>query len=519
MTEWLPEVEEMQARRRMAADLGGEERVQRQRRSGKLTVRERIETILDPGTFQEIGALTGKVTYGDDGSIIEYQPTNFVAGRGRIDGRPVMVGGDDFTVRGGHADASIWEKQVYAESLSEELQIPMVRLLDGSSGGGSVVTYLEEQKTYVPPLPGFDVQARLLGLVPVCSAAVGPVVGLGAARAMMSHFSVMVEGLAQVFVAGPPLVEYASHEQVTKEQLGGVAVHGANGVVDSVAGSEEEAFAQIRRFLSYLPASVHELPPVGTTDDPPDRGDQELLSLIPRNRRRVYDARRLIEHVVDRDSFFEIGEQWGKSMVTGLARLAGRPAGIMANNPKHWGGALTADGAEKVTRFVDLCQTFHVPVVSLVDNPGFAIGSAAEAAGTIRRGATMIAALYQLAVPYFAVIVRRTFGVAGAAFVDCAKPRMRVAWPSGDWGSLPLEGGIEAAYKRKLAEADDPAALRADLVEQFEAVRSPLRTAEAFGIEDVIDPRDTRRILCDWLELAYRKLPQHLGPSRHGYRP
>lgn len=515
---WSSKIEEMEARRALAAELGGTQRVERQRQAGKLTVRERIEAVLDEGSFQEIGSLTGKVTYGAEGEIVEYQPTNFVAGRGRIDERPVLVGGDDFTVRGGHADGSIWEKQSYAERLAVELQIPMVRLLDGSSGGGSVVTYLEEQKTYIPPLPGFEAQVALLAVAPVVAATLGPVVGLGAARAVMSHFSVMVREISQVFVAGPPLVAYASHEEVTKEELGGVAVHGTNGVVDNLVDSESEAFDQIRRFLSYLPQNVHELPPVVANDDPVDRRDEDLLDLIPINRRQVYEISSVIEAIFDRDSFFEIGAAWGKSMVAGLARIGGRPVGVVANNPKHWGGAVTADGAEKVIRHLDLCEAFHLPIVSLVDNPGFAIGSAAERAGTIRAGGRMIAALYQTTVPYFSVILRRTFGVAGAAFVDCTNPRLRVAWPSGDWGSLPLEGGIEAAYRRKLAEADDPDAMRAELVEQFEGVRSPLRTAEAFGIEEIIDPRDTRPILAESIELAYQRLPQHLG-QRGQYRP
>lgn len=516
---WSSKIEEMEARRALAARLGGVERVDRQRQAGKLTVRERIAHLLDEATFQEIGSLTGKVTYDDDGNIVEYQPTNFVAGQGEIDGRPVLVGGDDFTVRGGHADASIWEKQVYAERLAEELQVPMVRLLDGSSGGGSVVTYLEEQKTYVPPLPGFDTQTRLLGVAPVAAAVLGPVVGLGAARAVMSHFSVLVREVGQVFVAGPPLVAYASHEEVTKEELGGAAVHGGNGVVDNLAESEDEAFAQIRRFLGYLPANVYELPPVAVCEDPTDRRDEELLDVIPVNRRRIYDIRELIARVVDLGSFFEIGSAWGKSMVVGLARIGGRPVGILANDPRQWGGAVTADGALKTVRLVDLCETFHLPIVSLVDNPGFAIGSAAERAATIRHGGRMIAALYQATVPYFSVILRRTFGVAGAAFVDNTVPRLRLAWPSGDWGSLPLEGGIEAAYRRALAGSDDPDAMREELLERFEAVRSPLRTAEAFGVEEIIDPRDTRPRLAAAVELAYRRLPQHLGPRTHGYRP
>ncbi len=335
---WSAKIEEMEARRALAAELGGEERVERQRQAGKLTVRERIEALVDEGSFREIGSLTAKVTYGQEGEIAEYQPTNFVAGRGRINQRPVLVGGDDFTVRGGHADGSIWEKQSYAERLAVELQIPMVRLLDGSSGGGSVVTYLEEQKTYIPPLPGFDAQVTLLGVAPVVAATLGPVVGLGAARAVMSHFSVMVREISQVFVAGPPLVAYASHEEVTKEELGGVAVHGTNGVVDSLVDSEADAFDQVCRFLGYLPQNVHELPPVVANDDPVDRRDEELLDLIPVNRRQVYEVSRVIEAIFDRDSFFEIGATWGKSMVVGLARIGGRSVGVVANNPKHWGG-------------------------------------------------------------------------------------------------------------------------------------------------------------------------------------
>ena len=514
---WSSRIEEMAARRAKAARLGGDERVERQRQAGKMTVRERIAEVLDEESFQEIGSLTAKVTYGEDGEIAGYQPTNFVAGRGRVEGRPVVVGGDDFTVRGGHADGSIWEKQAYVERLAVELQMPMVRLLDGSSGGGSVVTYLEEQKTYVPPLPGFDAQVTLLGVAPVVAAALGPVVGLGAARAVMSHFSVMVRELCQIFVAGPPLVAHASHEDVTKEELGGAAVHGTNGVVDNLADSEPDAFDQIRRFLSYLPQNVYGLPPVAATSDPVERRDEELLDVIPANRRQVYDVSKVIGAIFDLESFFEIGVTWGKSMVVGLARIGGRPVGVLANNPKQWGGAVTADGADKVIRMIDLCETFHVPIVSLVDNPGFAIGLAAERAGTIRTGGRMIAALYQTTVPYFSLILRRTFGVAGAAFVDCTNPRLRMAWPSGDWGSLPLEGGIEAAYRRKLAAADDPETLRAELVDQFEAVRSPLRTAEAFGIEEIIDPRDTRPILAESIELAYQRLPQHGGG--HPYRP
>lgn len=351
------------------------------------------------------------------------------------------------------------------------------------------------------------------------AALLGPVVGLGAARAMLAHHSVMVRGIGQVFVAGPPVVAHATGEEVDKEALGGARVHGGNGTVDDVVDTEDEAFERIRRFLSYLPASVWEAPP--TLPSPENLADpvQELASIIPRQRRRPYAVRPILDLVFDEGSVLEIGRGWGKSTVTALARLAGHPVAVLASDPMHWGGALTADGAEKLRRMVDLADTFHLPVVSLVDQPGFAIGTAAERASTIRHGAAAIAALYQASIPWFTVVIRRAFGVAGAALVDRGDPDVRVAWPSADWGSLPLEGGIEAAFRRDLEAADDPDALREELMERFEALRSPLRTAETFGIEEVIDPRDTRRLLCEWVQITARRLPSMLGPTGRGHRP
>lgn len=516
---WKAEIDELRRRQALVAKLGGDERVARHKAAGKLTVRERIAAFFDGGSFRELGSIAGKFTYNDYGEIQEVVPANFVMGRGAVDGRPVMLGGDDFTVRGGHADAAIHRKQVYAEQLSRELRIPMVRFVDGSSGGGSVKTYQDEGRTYVPPLMGFEDQVAMLGEVPVVAAVLGSVVGLGAARAMTSHFSVMVEGTSQVFVAGPPVVAYASHEKVDKEELGGAELHTGNGVVDNPAASEADAFEQVKRFLSYLPPNVWEVPPCAEPNDHPGRREEELLSIVPRSRRKPYDVRRLIELVLDRGTFFEIGPRWGQTVVAGFARLNGRPVGVLASNPLRWGGALDADGSQKLCRHVDLCDTFHVPVVSFVDQPGFLIGTDAEKAGTIRHGASAIAALYQATVPWFTVIVRKAFGVGGAALVDRGDPDLRVAWPSGDWGSLPLEGGIEAAYRRQLEAAEDPKALRAELLAQFEAVRSPFRTAENFGIEEIIDPRDTRPTLCEWVSLAYARLPHALGPKGRSYRP
>lgn len=325
---------------------------------------------------------------------------------------------------------------------------------------------------------------------------------------------------AQLFVAGPPVVEAAMGRKVEKEELGGSEIHTRGfGAVDNEAASEEDAFEQIRRFLSYLPDSVYELPRVGETADPPDRREDELVRVIPKNKRRPYPVRRVLEMVLDRESFFEIGPKHGRSVVTGLARLAGRPVGVMAHDPNFYGGAITAHAADKMVRFIDMCDTFHLPVAYFVDNPGFMIGVEAEKQGTLRFGARFIFAVYQTTVPWCSVIVRRVFGVAGAAHGNHSRLNLRYAWPSGDWGSLPIEGGVQAAYSRQIEAAEDPKAFREEIEKRLSKVTSPFLTAEMFGIEEIIDPRDTRPLLCDWIESAYRLLPSDLGPKKRRMRP
>jgi acetyl-CoA carboxylase carboxyltransferase component len=516
---WQEEIDELRHRRELARRMGGPANVERQHKAGRLTVRERIAQLLDGDSFAETGSLAGKATYGADGTLESVLPANSVLGTGRIAGRRVVVCGDDFTVRGGAADAAIHAKQVYGERMARELRLPIVRLVDGTGGGGSVKTYEQTGRTYVPGNPGWDLVVAMMSEVPVVAAALGPVAGLGAARVAHSHFSVMVRGVSQVFVAGPPVVERAFGTPVGKEELGGVDIHGGNGTVDNVVDSEPEAFEHIRRFLSYLPPNVWQLPPRATPTDDPGRRDEALLSFIPRNRRRGYDPRTLIGHVADRESFFELGRTWGRSLVTGLARLDGYPVAVVASDPMQAGGALTADGSEKLTRFADLCDTFHLPVVHLVDQPGFLIGAPAERASTIRKGVRALAAVYQATVPWVSIIVRRVFGVAGAGHGNVQALNLRYAWPSGDWGSLPLEGGIEAAYKRELAAAPDRAQLMREIEARLNAVRSPFRAAEVFNIEEIIDPRDTRPLLTDWVGLAYELEATRLGPKTRGHRP
>src|SRR5437764_14864117 len=250
--------------------MGGEERVERQHTSGRLTVRERIDRLFDACTFRETGAIAGQATY-EDGELADFLPANMVVGQGRVNGRRVVVQGDDFTVRGGAADAAIWQKMVFAERMAHDLRMALVRLVDGTGGGGSVKQLESMGFTYVPFVPGWELVVANMSVVPVVAAALGPVAGLGAARVAASHFSVIVRGTAQLFVAGPPVVAAAMGETPDKEELGGSRIQTRAGAVDNEAADEEEAFAQLKRFLSYLPHSVWEAPPLAAETDPADR--------------------------------------------------------------------------------------------------------------------------------------------------------------------------------------------------------------------------------------------------------
>jgi len=552
---WAPLLDDIRAMQGLAhkrlAPGSTDPGVVRQRSRGKLTCRERIDLLLDDGTFREVGSVAGFASYDDEGQVVDFTPANHVGGWGKIDTRSVVVCADDFTSRGGHADGAIGAKSRHLDHLSLEMRVPSVRLLDGSSGGGSVAAMVPAQRqegestakestgaikagrprvaggggSYLPGHLGSSMYTEQLSTVPVVNMLLGSVVGIGAAKAVLGHFSVMVRDIAQLFVAGPPVVIHAMGYDISKEELGGWHIHCRNGSVDNLAESEEEATTMARRFLSYLPSSVYEAPPVTSPnpDDPPERREEELFALIPRARTTTFDIRKAIRLMADVGSFFEIGPLWGTDQVTGFVRFNGHPIGVIASDSQHPnGGALTADGCAKLTRHLDLCDLFHLPILNLVDNPGFAVGLEHELAGTIRRGGEWMVASAQANVPIFTVVMRRSFGVAGNNYATPrSQPSVRVAWPAADVGGIPPEGGIEAAYKRQLAESDDPEALRAELMARIESARGPVGPLSRFQIEEMIDPRDTRRMICDWIETAYKLVsqPARLVPRTLQFRP
>jgi len=514
--DWQPELDELRRREQLAEQLGGPERVRRQHEGGRYTIRERIALLADPGTFHEIGKIAGQATYDERNDLAGFTPSNFLFGRATVDGRPVVIGGDDFTVRGGSADATIREKHFTCEQMAHELRLPLIRLVEGSGGGGSVKTIETTGRANVPGLAGWEWVVANLGTVPRVALGLGSVAGLGAAHLAASHYSVMIKGRSAMFVAGPPVVERLG-QKLTKNQLGGWEIQLKAGAVDHAVDTEEEAFACARRFLSYLPSSIDEVPARGPRTDDPGRREGWLLDAVPRDVRKTYKMRAIVDAVVDRGSFFEISALYGRPIITGLARLDGWPVALMASDPLFYGGTWTADACQKVERFVDLAQTFHLPVVYLVDCPGFLIGLDAEQTGTIKQGVRAMSAIWQTTTPWCAVIVRNAFGVAGAAHKNGGRYCPRYAWPSGRWGSLPLEGGIEAAYRAELDAAPDPAAKLGEIDARLTKLRSPFRSAETFWIEEIVDPRETRPLLCDFADLAASL--RRPGPSAHQMRP
>ncbi len=520
---WQAELDELQRRRTLAEACGGLEAVAKHHAQGKLTVRERIAALVDSGTFREVGKLAGRGQYDAAGKLIGFEPAPYVMGLASINGRPVAIGGEDYTIRAGTGFGSDRRKGGqggFVEDLAFEYRIPLVNLIDGT--GGTVNTAKRKGYTVVPGYgqDGIERSVELMGQVPVVSAVLGTTAGGPSMRAILAHWSIMVKGSGQIFAAGPPVVERAFGEKLHKDELGGtkVAVDTA-GTIDNVAASEQDCFGQIRRFLSYMPLNVWELPPVVNSGDPVDRCEDALASIVPRSNRQAYNMKKLVGMIVDRDSLFEIQPTFGKAVITALARMNGKVVGIIASNPMV-GGIMDYKAARKQGHFAELCDMFNIPIILFADIPGLMVGRESEADAILREGVRTRYILGQARVPMFTVIVRKCYGVAGGGFIDRAGLNFKIAWPSGEWGSLPVEGGVKAAYRREIENAADPAAREREIETELKQLGSPFRTAEAFAIEDLIDPRETRPYLCQFIDSLQGRLASQLGPKyRAGVRP
>jgi acetyl-CoA carboxylase carboxyltransferase component len=481
----------------------------RQKQAGKLWIRERVNSLLDPDSFQEIGSVSGIVTWKQLSATIEepagFVPSNNVQGFGMLNGRKIVFTADDFSIRAGHADGALMEKTIYLEKLAVALRLPIVKLVDGSSGGGSVTTIRSHGYSYIPPMPSFKHVVEQLNLgIPNLGAVLGPAIGLGAARVVSCHFSVMAADIGSLFNVGPKVVAGATFEEdLSFGDLGGPGMHCTNGTIDNLAEDENECFGQLRTVLGFLPNSGNSLPPIVKCEDPADRLCEELRSIIPRRKARMYDPRKIIISVVDPRSWFEIGALWGTTAIVGLARLAGRPVGIITLNCEVNAGTLDAAGSQKITRHLKFCDVFNIPILQFVDVPGYAIGTNAERSATMRYGIALATTYFSTTTPIFSVVTRKVYGVAGGTMLDCRDPRMRIAWPSGEWGSLPLDGGIEVGHAAELKAAK--AVGKRDeryreLEEEYTRLMNPVRTANAFGVEEIVDPAVTRQIVSEWLK-------------------
>ncbi len=514
---WQPEIDEIEKRVELAKKMGGQEGIDVQHGRGKLTIRERLDLFCDQSSFQEIGRLAGAATYEGE-ELSDFRPSNTVIGLCELNGRKVVVNGGDFTVRGGAADAAVGNKGGHAQNLARDWRLPYIRLLDAT--GGSVKTFEQIGRTYIPTNPSTPGIEDLLCEVPVVSAALGSVAGLPAVDACLSHFNLMVKGISQVFPGGPPVVKASLGIDISKEDLGDERSQVyESGVIDNLAETEEEAFEMIRQFLSYLPNSVWEMPPRIENGDDPERRDESLLSIIPRNKRQAYDAYKILDAVLDRESFFEITPHYGRSRIVGLGRLNGYPVGVMINNPKRLGGSMDVTAGTKVMRFLQLCDTFHLPMVYLADEPGFMAGPDQQARGIVRAGAKMLCTTLRTQMPWVSVIIRQLYGVAGQCHDRPSGMFKRTAWPSGHWGSMHISGGVSAAYRRVIDESDDPDKTRREIEAKLDALASPFKTAESFNIEDIMDPRDTRPMLCEFVGMAQSIIATQLGPTSVPYMP
>ena len=519
---WLKEIKGITQRRKLAKELGGKKSVTKHHERGKLTIRERIDLLVDKGTFQEQGKAAGGAYLNDGGDIVEFVPSNYILGFAKIDGRKIVAGGEDFTLKGGSPNAAGLRKSIYAEHLALEYKIPLVRLLEGGGGNiGSGDADPKKPQTVGEPIhtePRFRVITESLSRVPVASAALGPVAGFPAGRLVASHFSVMVQDTSQIMTGGPALVKRALGRTFTKEELGGYQVHAKSGVVDNVASNEQDALKQIRQFLSYFPQNVWEpAPRTKCGNDSIERMDDKLTNIVPEDKRQTFNMLDIIELVVDKDSFFMTCVLYGPELITGYARINGQSVGITANDCHYNAGAMTAAAAQKMRRMIETCETFHLPLVNFVDEPGFMIGPDAESAATIRYGMAAVATASKARNPWASVRVRKSYGVAAAAHYNGSN--YILDWPSSESGPLPLEGGVAVAFHREIETAKNPERKRDELEKKFAATKSPFRAAESFSVHDVIDPKETRPLLCQWVENIQTKLKTMVGEELFSIKP
>jgi acetyl-CoA carboxylase carboxyltransferase component len=509
-------VEELQERRERARQGGGTERVERQHAQGKLTARERIALLIDEGTFVELGIHGGPHFSQRAMEGKEAPADGVVTGYGKVDGRLVAVAAYDFTVMAGSMGMTGELKVARLRELALGKRIPMIWLLDsagariqeaaGSLFAGSGHLFREE--------------VVMSGVIPQVAALMGPCAAGTAYIPGLADFVPMVKGRGSMALAGPHLTRAVTGEDVTQEELGGSRIHTrVSGVGDLEVGDDEECVQAIKDYLSFFPQNCEERPPLRDCADPVDRMDEGLLDVLPDSPRKPYDMYEVIGRIVDDGRWFDLKPRWARTIITCLARMGGRPVGIVANQPKHLGGILENDSADKAARFINLCDAFNLPLLFLMDVPGFMVGTRVEQAGIIRHGAKMLYAVSRATVPKVTVVIRKAYGAG--YYVMCGKayePDLIVAWPSAEISVMGPEGAVNIIFRKQIEASEDPDATRAEMIEGIRKTIDPYIAAGNALIDDIIDPRETRPTVIRALEMAQTKRVQRPW-KRHGVMP
>jgi acetyl-CoA carboxylase carboxyltransferase component len=511
-----PLVEDLHERRDRARLGGGEERIARQHAQEKLTARERLDLLIDEGTFTELG-IHGRPHFSQRAMEGKEAPADgVVTGYGKVEGRMVAVCAYDFTVMAGSMGMTGELKVSRLRELALSKRIPFIWLLDsagariqeavGSLFAGSGFLFREE--------------VVMSGVIPQVAALMGPCAAGTAYIPGLADFVPMVKGRGSMALAGPHLVKAVTGEDVTQEELGGSRVHcRKSGVADLEVASDEECIQAIKDYLSFFPQNCEEPPPRRQASDPPGRMDDDLIDVLPDSNRKPYDMYEVIRRIVDDGFVFDMKPQFAKTVITCLARMGGRPVGVVASQPKQLGGILENDSADKAARFVNLCDAFGVPLLFLQDVPGFMVGTKVEQGGIIRHGAKMLYAVSRATVPKVTVVVRKAYGAG--YYVMCGRayePDLIVAWPTAEISVMGAEGAVNIIFRKQVEAAEDPEAKRAELIDDFRKIIDPYIAAGNDMIDDVIDPRETRPTVIRAFEMAESKRIERPW-KRHGVMP
>ncbi|MDN4593061.1 acyl-CoA carboxylase subunit beta [Polycladomyces subterraneus] len=503
-------------KRRIREEMGGAAAIEKQHKLGKLTARERIDLLMDPGTFVEMGVLAHHQMKTGDMAGKKTPADGVITGYGKINGRLCCVAAYDFTVMAGSM-GTVGEKKVSRmREWALRNRIPIIWLID--SAGARIQEAAGSWFAETGDI--FFEEVIMSGVIPQVCAVMGPGAAGTAYIPALADFVPMVKGTSFMALGGPPLVKAAIGEDVTEEELGGSKIHcEVSGVGDLEVEDDAACIEAIREYLSYFPQNNRELPPIVETDDPADRLCEKMNELVPVEANRAFDMRNVIREIVDHGKFFEMKPKWARNMITAFARIGGYSVGIVANQPMWLGGAIDVNASDKAARFINLCDAFNIPLVYLVDTPAFMIGSAVEKQGIIRHGAKFLHATANATVPKLTVVVRKAFGAGyyvmnGRAF----EPDLIVAWPNAQISLMGAEGAVNIIFRKEIAQAEDPMARRKELIEEYKKRISPELAAGAALIDDVIAPAETRRVLVQALERTRGKTVERPW-KKHGVFP